>query len=74
MSAEAGERLETLVRRLSDPVPPAETLRALRAIAVLERIGTDDARKMLDELSRGATDAPETKAARSALERMWRGW
>jgi WD40 repeat protein len=74
MSAEAVERLETLVRRLSDPVPPAETLRVLRVIAVLERIGTDDARKLIDELARGAADAPETKAARSALGRLWRGW
>lgn len=74
MSAEAGERLQVLVRRLSDPVPPAETLRVLRAVAVLERIGTDDARKVLDELSHGAADAPETKAARSALGRLRRGW
>jgi WD40 repeat protein len=74
MSVEAGERLQVLVRRLSDPVPSAETLRVLRAVAVLERVGTDDARKVLDDLARGAADAPETKAASSALGRMWRGW
>jgi WD40 repeat protein len=74
MSAEGVERLESLQRRLFDPVPPTETLRVLRAVAVLERVGTDDARKLLDALSRGVADAPETRAARSALERMMRGW
>ena len=63
LSAEAVERLQKLEERLSDPVPPAETLRALRAIAVLERVGTTDARKLLDELARGASDAPQRQGS-----------
>jgi WD40 repeat protein len=73
-SAEAVERLQTLEERLSDPVPPAETLRALRAVAVLERVATTDARKLLEELARGASDAAETRAARAALDRMRPTW
>jgi WD40 repeat protein len=73
-SAEAVERLQTLEERLSDPVPPAETLRALRAVAVLERVATTDARKLLEELARGASGAAETKAARAALVRMRQEW
>ena len=38
-SGEARERLENLMKWLLDPVPPAEDLRTLRAIAVLEQIG-----------------------------------
>jgi WD40 repeat protein len=73
-SAEATERLQKLDERLSDPVPPAETLRALRAIAVLERVGTGDARQLLNEVARGAADASETRAARAALVRMQLAW
>ena len=74
LSAEATERLQKLEERLSDSVPPPETLRALRAIAVLERVGTIDARKLLDELARGAADAAETRAAAAALVRMQPAW
>ena len=76
-SAEAAERLGKVEERLSAPIPPAETLRVLRAVAVLERVGTADARKMLEELAGGASGAPETQAARGALGRLRRaapGW
>lgn len=75
LSAEAVERLRKLDEQLSTPVPPADTLRALRAIAVLERVRTIDAHKLLDDLARGASSAPETKAAVAALKRFQRqGW
>jgi WD40 repeat protein len=74
LSAEALDRLGKLMERFSDPVPPAETLRVLRAVAVLERVGTNEARKVLEELAGGAADAAETRAARSALGRMRQGW
>jgi len=69
-SAEAGRRLEACIEKLSDPVPPPASLQAIRAIAVLERIGTTEARKLLEKLARGAASAPETKSANSALVRM----
>lgn len=74
-SAEARERLEKLRDQLLDPVPPPETLRVLRAVAVLERVGTADARKVLEGLAGGADGAPETRAARSAVGRLApKGW
>jgi WD40 repeat protein len=51
------------------PVPPAATLRGLRAIQVLERIGTPEARGVLRNLARGAA-ARETREAKAALERL----
>jgi hypothetical protein len=36
------------------PIPPAATLRSLRAIQVLERIGTPEARGVLRNLASGA--------------------
>ena len=51
--------------------PSAEDLRRLRAIAVLERIGTPEARQVLAKLAGGA-EAPETREAKSALERLKR--
>jgi hypothetical protein len=57
----------------SDPgtaVPPPESLRRLRALEVLERIGTPEAYRLLQAL---ATDAPEPQVAaeaRAALGRL----
>jgi hypothetical protein len=50
-------------------VPPAATLRSLRAIQVLECIGTSEARGVLRGLASGAA-ARETREARAALERL----
>ncbi|HEX3152736.1 MAG TPA: WD40 repeat domain-containing protein [Gemmataceae bacterium] len=74
LSAEASQRLGRLREQLSNPVPQPETLRVLRALAVLERVGTNDACKLVDELAGGPADAPETQAARSTRERMRQGW
>jgi WD40 repeat protein len=48
---------------------PAETRRTVRAIAVLERIGTPAARRLLEKLVSGA-DARPTRAAKAALRRL----
>jgi WD40 repeat protein len=50
----------------------AEELRTLRAIEVLERLGTAEARGLLEELARGAAEARLTGEARSSLERLTR--
>jgi hypothetical protein len=52
---------------VTDPIPSGESVRDLRAAAVLERLGTADARKLLAELAFGVV---ETDEARAALVRM----
>src|SRR5262245_45060093 len=69
-SAEVRERAGKLLDQLNTPVPPPESLRVLRAIAVLERVGTDDARRLIETIAGGEASAPETNAARAALGRM----
>jgi hypothetical protein len=69
-SAEVRRRLEGLLA--PHRVPTGEVLRVLRAVWVLERIGTAEARQILQALASGAM-APQTRAAREALERLGLG-
>jgi hypothetical protein len=58
---------------LTPPAPPAPRMgwvRAARAAAVLEFVGTPEARKELERLADGEAEAPPTKAAKEALERI----
>jgi hypothetical protein len=67
---EKRQRLERLLGR-QDSLPPApEGLRAIRAVAVLEQIGSAEARTVLDTLSRGAAGARLTREARASLQRL----
>jgi hypothetical protein len=45
-------------------------LRTLRAIDVLESIGTPEAQQILRKLAEGAPGARETREAKTALERL----
>ncbi len=54
------------------PISSPEVLRSLRAIAALARIGTPEARAVLERTSRGNPDAIQTREARSALDRLSR--
>jgi RNA polymerase sigma factor (sigma-70 family) len=67
-SLEMRRRVEDLLRHLLKN-PSTETLRTLRAIAVLERIGSSEARQVLRALAQGASAARETQAAESVLQR-----
>jgi WD40 repeat protein len=70
-SEEVRTRLKAI---LEEPaVPSGETLRTLRAIQVLERIGTDEAREVLKKLAAGAEGARETQEAKETLARLARG-
>jgi RNA polymerase sigma factor (sigma-70 family) len=51
------------------PIAHGETLRRLRAIAVLEKIATPEARVLLEHLASGLEGARETRDARAALRR-----
>lgn len=56
-------------------VPAGDALRAFRAVAVLERIGTAEARRILETLAQGASSrvTAEAKAALERLERRTKG-
>ncbi len=69
-SLEKRRRLEKALEKLIQIAPADELLRPLRAIEVLERIGTPEARQFLKDLASGAADARLTSEARAALRRL----
>lgn len=67
-SAEVKLRVENLLKPLDEwVVKDPETLRAIRAIWVLQRIGTKEARAVLEKLAAGAPESRITQEAQSAL-------
>src|SRR5205823_5086816 len=69
-SLEARRRVERLLEKLRGPVTRPETLRALRAVAVLEDIGSAEARQILTTLTKGEPDARLTREAQATLKRL----
>jgi RNA polymerase sigma factor (sigma-70 family) len=67
---EARRRVEQLLEGLRSRPLSGESLRTLRALAVLERAGTPEARGLLRELAAGAREAWLTGEARAAQERV----
>ena len=68
-SLEARKRIWLLLEK-SDLLKNPERLRALRAIEVLENIGTSEAKRTLQRLADGAPEAQQTREARASLERF----
>ena len=68
-SAEAARRIDGLLDRLDGSLGSDE-LRVLRAIEILEHLGTPDAKRCLEVVGRGVPDARPTRDARSALARL----
>lgn len=68
-SPEVRNRLEML---LQEKPLSAETLRQIRAVEILEYIGTPEARKLLEELAGGTDGARVTRQAKAALQRLAR--
>jgi WD40 repeat protein len=71
-SLEARRRLEALLARLRGLNRDREKLRVVRAVAVLEDIGTPEARAVLKALAEGVGAARQTQEAQKALERASR--
>jgi hypothetical protein len=65
-----GERIKRLLADLENAKPSLDRLRAGRLLSVLERIGTREARVLLDELAKGAPGAYMTEEARRASGRV----
>jgi hypothetical protein len=67
---EVRRRITTLVGKLEEPGRSGEGLRALRAVEVLEQIGTPDAQVVLRALAKGLPEARLTQEAKASLERL----
>ncbi len=68
-SPEAKTRIEKVLAPLSR-APAPEQIRTLRAVEVLEHMGTAGSRELLDALTKGAVDSPLTRDAKAALARL----
>jgi WD40 repeat protein len=70
-SLDATRRIKELMEALQPGKPPAPSwMQSWRGIEVLERIGTPEARKVLEAMAEGARPAELTRAAKGALERL----
>ena len=69
---EVSQRVETLLKELEGPVRSMETLRGLRAVEVLEYLGTREAYQLLERLAEGIPHARLTQAAKDAVGRLSR--
>jgi hypothetical protein len=67
-SAEKTSRLKRLLLNMAKL--PAEGMRDLRSLEVLEQIGTAEARKLMAEWADGDMDNSFTREAKKSLERM----
>jgi RNA polymerase sigma factor (sigma-70 family) len=69
-SAETRQRLERLVDRLGTGELAPDMLRGVRAVEVLERLGTAEAKELLTRLAGGAVTARLTREADAARQRL----
>jgi WD40 repeat protein len=71
---ERRRRIERLLERVAAEreAPPPDRLRMLRALELLERIGTPEARQLLQQLAEGAPAAWLTREAKASLQRLAR--
>jgi HEAT repeat protein len=67
---EVQRRLKTLLSRPQSLIHSPEILRRLRAIQVLERLDSQESRRLLAELAKGVSHADETVEAKRALGRL----
>ncbi len=69
-SPELKRRANRLLARLDDTTLPPEELRAVRAVEVLESVGSAEARALLRRLADGDPAAARTQEARASLRRL----
>jgi hypothetical protein len=70
LTLETRRRIEAVLQKLPDWLQNPDHLRTLRALEVVERIGTQEARGFLRDLSKGAPGARLTVEAQRALSRL----
>jgi len=71
-SAEVRRRAQEFLDRFDPATLKPDRLRQLRAVELLEGIATPAARDWLSELAKGAAEAPLSREAAAALERLRR--
>jgi hypothetical protein len=69
-SGEMRRQVEGLLKKLKSQPIPGELLRCLRAIDILEHVGTREASTVLEKLAKGAPGALQTQEAQTALSRL----
>jgi hypothetical protein len=69
-SAETRQVVQALLDDIDMTMLTAEERQQMRAMWVLEQIGSSEARRMLERLADGGADAQQTRDAKSALERL----
>jgi WD40 repeat protein len=69
-SVESRRRMEALLHKIEETTFSPERARAIRAVEVLERIGSAEAKRVLETLATGAPDAELTREASAALKRL----
>jgi WD40 repeat protein len=69
-SLEMHKRLELLIKKINGPATNPEMVRALRAVEVLESIGTPQAQAVLEVLAKGAPAHRLTQTAADAQKRL----
>jgi WD40 repeat protein len=71
-SAEVRKRTLAFLDPFDQPEPLPVRLRQIRGVELLEGVGTPAARDVLSELAKGAAEAPLSREAAAALERLRR--
>jgi hypothetical protein len=71
-SLDARRRLETLLEKIEARILSPKELLTLRALEVLEHIGTPEAKQVLHTLASGPAEARLTQEAKASLERLAR--
>jgi hypothetical protein len=71
-STEVVRRIEALLEMFRQPLTDPETTGAVRAVEVLEAVGSPAARQVLHDLARGAAGAHLSREAKGALGRLAR--
>lgn len=69
---ETSRRIEHILDHIRKRDLTAEELLWRRSVEVLERVGTPEARQVLQKLAAGTPDAAQTEDARESLERLER--
>jgi hypothetical protein len=69
-SVEVAQRVEVLLNSIAAPTLDADSLRAVRSLEVLERIGTPEARTILEKLGAAVTGSKIKRRAQAAAARL----